>query len=346
MMKYNSGMNYKPNQKKNDRIIDKNQIISITSGILVFFLSLYLLPLYTDGDQTYYRRFWQALANTNDSNLPDLLDLSFDYIGSREPLYPIISKAASYFIEKDLFISIINAALAYVTSQYLCRLNVNPLLILITLTTNFYFLGFYLSAERLKFGMIFLILSCICSKKFVLVFRLMSILAHMQIASIYAICLFQKAWYSIADIVESGEIKLFVLTKRNLFVSLISSLVVLSSVIFIPILLTHSAGKLNSYSKSFGTMEYLRTLMFYLGTVIVARQYFRYLMLFLPLLVMVTVIGGDRLNFVGYLIFTDTAFRVRNGINIPSLLVAAYFTWAGFGFIQRVILYGDGWSAI
>jgi hypothetical protein len=49
------------------------------------------------------------------------------------------------------------------------------------------------------------------------------------------------------------------------------------------------------------------------------------------------------LNFVGYLIFADTAFRVRHGLNLPSLLVTAYFSWAGFGFIQRVILHGDGW---
>ena len=96
-------MSYKLNQKKNDRIIDKNQIISITSGILVFFLSLYLVPLYTNGDQTYYRRFWQALANTDDSNLPDLLDLSFNYIGSREPFYPIISKAIRSYLTNETY---------------------------------------------------------------------------------------------------------------------------------------------------------------------------------------------------------------------------------------------------
>lgn len=62
MMKYNSGMNYELNQKKTDRIIDKNQIISITSGISVFSLSLCLVPLYTNGDQTYYCRFWEAVV--------------------------------------------------------------------------------------------------------------------------------------------------------------------------------------------------------------------------------------------------------------------------------------------
>lgn len=61
------------------------------------------MPLYTDGDQTFYRRFWQALANTNDSNLPDLLDLSFNYIGSREPFYPIISKAIRSYLTNETY---------------------------------------------------------------------------------------------------------------------------------------------------------------------------------------------------------------------------------------------------
>jgi hypothetical protein len=343
IMKYNSRMKSQLDKKGIALTIDKTQLISITSGILVYCVSLYLLPFYTGGDQVYYRRFWDALGDVEYSSLSDLLDLAFNYIGGREPLYPLFSKIASSFLEKDLFISLVNGILAYFASIYLCRINVNPGLIFITLTTNYYFLGFYLSAERLKFGILFLLISCVCNNKFVLFFRVISILGHLQIGAIYVVCLFQKWLYSMVEMIKAGKIKLFKITKNNLFLLFSASVLALAVLTVVPILLNQSSEKIGSYSKSFSISEYVRILFFYLGTVMISGQYLRFLTLFIPLFLMILVVGGDRLNFVGYLIFADTAFRVRHGLNLPSLLVTAYFSWAGFGFIQRVILHGDGW---
>src|SRR6266702_2996561 len=83
----------------------------IYCGGIVLLISLSIMPFYTHGDQTYYRRAYEELPGLS------LTKGYFFYsqcLGSREYVHFFLSWVASRFVEKDVFIAFFNAIFAYV----------------------------------------------------------------------------------------------------------------------------------------------------------------------------------------------------------------------------------------
>lgn len=70
------------------------------------------MPLYTGGDQSIYRRVYEALPYLG---LTEGFSFYSRSLSSREFVHFFLSWVASHFVDKDLFIAFSNAILAYVT---------------------------------------------------------------------------------------------------------------------------------------------------------------------------------------------------------------------------------------
>jgi len=87
-------------------------------ALIVFALSLLISPHYMLGDQEIYRRFFEILPTLS---FADGFIHYSQTLTSIEPGYYTISWIFSRFLEKDLFISILNAILAFYSMQLLIR---------------------------------------------------------------------------------------------------------------------------------------------------------------------------------------------------------------------------------
>ena len=136
-----------------------------TRALVVFFVfvgSLYIGPLYVLGDQVHYRSVYENLAELS------LVDGYIYYnsaLDSLEFVHFFLSWLASRFLDKDLFVAIANALLAWVAFGVFQKWKASVFIAVLLVLTNYYLIAMYFSAERLKFGFIFLGLSFLYIEK-------------------------------------------------------------------------------------------------------------------------------------------------------------------------------------
>jgi hypothetical protein len=117
-------------------------------ALVVFTLSLLISPYYMLGDQEHYRRIFEILPTLS---FVDGFIYYSKSVSSIEPGHYTISWIFSRFLEKDLFISILNAILAFYSMQLLIRWRASIYVAASIVLTNFYFYVLFFAAERLKF---------------------------------------------------------------------------------------------------------------------------------------------------------------------------------------------------
>ena len=128
--------------------IKKSNLYAILAAICVLIFSLNILPLYIDGDQLHYRDFYKYCFY-------DSLTLSQQFfcyqntLGSQEPGYFFISKLASIYLEKDIFIAIANTILTFFMTILILKYyqkNWQRIAFIVLIITNYYFIVMLLSA--------------------------------------------------------------------------------------------------------------------------------------------------------------------------------------------------------
>ena len=181
--------------------IKKSNLYAILAAICVLIFSLNILPLYIDGDQLHYRDFYKYCFY-------DSLTLSQQFfcyqntLGSQEPGYFFISKLASIYLEKDIFIAIANTILTFFMTILILKYyqkNWQRIAFIVLIITNYYFIVMLLSAERLKFSFIFLIISLLVSGNKKIISFGVVIFTHIQsillVGAYYITCYCKKNHY-------------------------------------------------------------------------------------------------------------------------------------------------------
>ena len=294
--------------------------------ISVFTLSLLVSPYYIAGDQFHYRGVYEGLKNLNLTNGFILYISSLD---SKEVMHFFFSWLASNLsLDKDLFTATSNAFLAYVVVVLLRKWQVSFFIIGLLLLTNFYFYVLYFSAERLKFGFIFLMLSILHTRRFY-VFAFLSIISHVQVLVIYGSILFEVLSSQFVRLVTAVKVKL------TLIISVIFFLVLWF------FLGEHLLSKFHYYYGEHGFSDLWRMFCFFILSLWYSKNKKQVVFIFIPMFMAVYLIGGERLNMMGYFIFLYYALPVKRGFNLGVLVTFAYFMFTSIGFIGNVLEYGD-----
>lgn len=305
-------------------------IANISLCLSIFLISLLIGPLYVDGDQYAYRITYEGLKGLN--VVDGFIFYTFN-LSSKEFIHFFLSWGASNLeIKKDLFIAFSNTILAYGVIMLLRKWKVSFFVIALLLLTNFYFFVLYFAAERLKFGFIFFIFSLLYVRFFHF-FALLSVTSHIQLLIFYISILFQWLSEQIIIIVSRGII------KKSLKIIVILILLIGLFVI----LGEHILKKFLAYSH--GTIDVsglLKSSIFFVLSLIYSKNKREVIFLFIPLVVGIILIGGDRINMMGYFVFLYYALPVKNGINFGILITSTYFIFASFEFVIKIMEYGNG----
>ena len=304
-------------------------ISKLTAAVFVLLLSLITMPFYINGDQIGYRKVYEALPGLG------LIDGYLFYnlnVSSKEFVHFILSWVASRFIEKDIFVSFSNSILAYVAMTLFRKWKASVPIAFWLIMSNFYFYVLYFSAERLKFGFIFLALSMIYIDRIkrVFGFATLAIISHAQIIIVYVSILFDVIVRQIAKLYRTSKVS--------------KSLLFLVPFLFIPILLVGNQiyEKFPSYYSERSLTELAKIMVFFLLALWYSNNKMEVFMVFVPIFVAVYMVGGDRVNIFGYFAFLYYGMQCKGGWNLGVLATSAYFSYGSVAFLVNVFQYGDG----
>lgn len=311
-------------------------LITLIVTILIFFISLAISPFYTGGDQSSYIAVYNSLNNLS---LSEGYYAYFQGLSSREPVAFFISWASSHFLSKNEFVAIANSLLAFSLMRLFLKWKASITLGALITLSNFYFYVLYFAAERLKFGFIFLALSLLFvgSKSFI-IHVAASVMSHAQLFIVYITILFKQLISEFFLVIKNN--------RRPNFPVLLS---LLGLAVMVAIMHEQLWTKFNAYLahfKGFKVGDVIKLGAFYFLTCFYTKERLQALTLFIPLIVVAILLGGDRVNLFGYFIFLFYALKINRGHNIGVYSTSIYFAYKTFAFLSKVIIYGNGFSSL
>ncbi|NWO01556.1 MAG: hypothetical protein HLX52_01160 [Idiomarinaceae bacterium] len=235
--------------------LKKERLLFILIAGLVFLFSMYLSPYYLYEDQLVYREAYEVVKN---KGIIDALLLYRSHIHSMELGHFFVIWLASDYIQKDIFMSIINAGTAYLGAYALNRVGAHPIVSFVVVLLGYYSWTLFLSAERLKFSVFFLLIAFFfqlnAKTKRAWFSYFSSVITHLQISIIIALVVLKM--YSREYLNVFFKLKI---SKKTMGVSLVAFFLAL--VVFVAFN-SHLLSKINAYHSSFGVSEYLRIFVF------------------------------------------------------------------------------------
>ena len=315
-------------------------MLKITCSLLVFIYSLYVGQFATGGDQTTYRMVYEQIGILS---FNEAIIFYSKYLTSKEIVHFVFSFIfSSNGIDKDLFIAISNGVLAYVSAAVLLQFNASKIIVVAIILTSFYFNVLYFSAERLKFGFIFLMLSILFRDRKVLfyILSLTSVFGHAQMAINYLAVLFSLLMKEFKRLLVSVKM------SKNIFIIIFISLIFGVLINNYSELGLHMIGKFEAYQKESEFFDIAKILCIMSLTVFYSKKRWEAYFTFVPLVILVSFLGSDRILMIGYFIFLYHAIQVNRGLNLGVISTTIYFSLKSIGYLEGIIYFGDGFILI
>ena len=308
-----------------------SRVIGILFVMLLTGFSYYLLGLYVNGDQIYYRQLYSTFEETNFS---DIFLVSFGIIGSSEPLSVIsLWLGAQLNIEKDLYISLYNFMLLNGLWLF-CRRHKAGGLVLFLILTNYYILVLLPGAERLKFAFILITYGFVFFERrwagrLLLV---SSIGAHFQ-SALFLLCV--GAYRALADKVIFS----FRMRISGLFIALSSLFFVLFIYNSFSDVITR---KIMVYSGSGDIYDLVKPLALFCIGALSLKSFWSGVRIFVLMVPLFFIFGDERMTMV-YFMVLFYLLGVEGRLKSPAFLVVLmYFSVQSIRFISNVFTFGTG----
>jgi hypothetical protein len=313
----------------------REQIICLASGLLVFLISLIISRLYTGGDQHSYSNAYVVVSGLGLGNQWHEIQMIYQsWISSSEFVHLLVLLVGGGLdIDKNLLMSLVNGILAAYAVRLFLSWGASVWVATGLVVTNYYFYVLYFAAERLKFAALFLVLALLCSRKplRLAASTLISIFSHFSVLFIYC-----GIWLS--RLPEK-------LSKRDRMDNwiLVSPLAVLVLVFWGG--WDYLLWKLNQYlqmSGFHGVYEFLPVTILLMFSCLYAKRSWEPLLAFLPILVGVALLGGSRLNMLGFFIFLYFGIQVKAGLNAGVIGLMCYLLYKTVMFVESISTHGQG----
>lgn len=309
-------------------------------ALFVFIASLLFAPFYFSGDQTFYRLTYENMAGRN---LIEAYSLYPKYMSSSEFVHFFVVWLASGFgIEKNLVMATVNGLLAFFLMRLFEKWRVSLFVASSICITNFYMLVLYFAAERLKFGVLFFIMSAyyLQNKKTSLALSLLAVASHVQILIPYAALLSPRFFLS-------RFFRSLLTYKLRYKGILVPILVFVTGVALIWIFLGYQISSKFEYyaaaqSGKNDPLVFLQSISIFGITLLYTKKRFEVVLKFIPIFIVVFLIGGDNVNLFAFAIFIFYASTYKRGLNFGILISSIYFAYKSVNFIGRIIETGQG----
>jgi len=325
--------------------LSKSKVTLFLLPLFIFSLSLFFAPFYYDGDSIPYNKIYDSFLVSN-ANLFDGFSIYKDKVNGSLIHYLYIWIVTNLGIERGFSMAFANSILAYLMMRLFLQWRVPIYIALVIILTNYYVLGLYFAAERLKFGYIFMLLGLIYSTKpkLSIVFALTSILAHAQQVLVYVSVLFSSVMANILYSLKTGK-----LSRKSAY-SLISLAFI--ALIFLYFIGDHIFDKFIAYKANhFNNVTLLNSVLNLGKSFLLFLLCLRYttkrlevISIFSVLFIATLLVGPDRVNMITYSFFMFYALQYKNGFNAGVVLTSCYFAWKSIHFISQVLATGQGYG--
>lgn len=309
--------------------------IALAIGVLVFALTYWFAPHYTAGDQNGYGLVYSIMGGLGLGEARNLYEQKIS--GSDYFHNALIWMTSTLEIGKNTVMSIANGFLAAYAWQLFCKWGADSRIAGIIVLSNFYMLVLYFAAERLKFGILFVVLSLIWAQSFgrSAIFAVLTAASHVTALGV-GIGFWVKEMTLCLRKGVSGRYGLWGVWLAIVFI--------LGMVFFEHAMIM---GKWNTYISSRPELQIwdvTPALLMLAGAMYYSRQMADPLVKMGPMLVAVFFLGGSRLNMLLYFVFLYYALRVRGGFNVGVMVTSGYLGWKSVLFVQNVLRHGDGFA--
>lgn len=297
---------------------------------VTYVFSYWVFGYYTEGDQAYYRSFYEVLGRTP---LEYVVDVQFRYTGSREPIYGLIMWISSQSVEKRVAISIFNSILMTSLLVLLIKRQASISFIILSFL-NFYTLVMLTSAERLKFAYIFAILAALLPPLWRGAMIALSLLSHFSILIVLLALLLPQRYRSTLKSFREGGFE----TLKGVF-SFTIMIVAFLSFLYVyqdPIISKVSHYVLYSY------MDMGAALILFASAMLVTDNRENMLLTLSLPLVATFILGGDRVNMLTISIFLYVVLKERKTNHPVVLLLMLYLSYKSLDFMGDILRYGTG----
>ncbi|MCJ8512259.1 hypothetical protein [Acinetobacter lwoffii] len=315
--------------------INKSIVFATLYSIIAFFFTIIVMPFFTNGDQSHYRDFYRYCFY-DAYTLEQQFFCFQNTLGSSEPGYFVLSKIFnSISISKDIFIAIANTILTFISTILIFRYYKavwHRHLFLLLVLSNYYFIVMLFSAERLKFGFIFLVLGLLYANRSRIALFILAILTHAQVAIMIAPLYLSRIF--------AKETR----WPTKLVVSL-GGLVLFGGMFYF--LQGHIQAKYSAYSTlesgSIGIMGALKTAVFIVFAAISIRKSIA-IIAGLPIIILAYFLGSDRIGMLAFILYVGLVLYYKNKMDLMLLIVMLYFSYKSIEFISNIFIYGNGYN--
>lgn len=302
------------------KIVKGDKQKKLTIYFIVFFCSfifiynIYLLDIFTNGDQAAYSLFYDSIR---DSNLLDLIDAGIRDIQTIEPMYLVVAYIASnLWIPKIIFSSALGAILIASYLLVFYRLGIKIVLLLSLICFGYYFQVLFTDLERLKLALIFLFIAIYYkNKKTSIILLLFSILSHFQIllvlSGIFLYFLYKKS---------KNILNIFYYKFSYINFLLVVFLIFLLSYSFYD----HLFHKISYYSGEYNYQNFLNSLLFVIFFSLLMKDRESYLICVLPSIISTLFLAGGRSNILVFLISIYYICKKSNYSTFGLLMLALF----------------------
>ena len=317
-------------------VVKKSITYTFLYTLAIFFFVMYINPYAVNGDQRYYREVYSTCF-FDSSSFDAQWQCYFDNTGSKEPVYFYIVKFAQGFLSKDIFIVIANSILSLIMICLVFRYYENCWhrhLFIILLLSNYYVVVLFFSAERLKFGFIFLLLGLLAQaqlRRTSLV--LLSMITHTQMSMMIAPYFFSRAFG-----MQGGFFKK---------TAAITLPILLFGVMYY-FLSDHIESKLaalNNFDVDVGIGATLKIL-FFLVVASISIKKLEPVIAGLPLFVSAYYFGSDRVAVLAFILYMIYVIAHKKRMDALLFLCMLYFSYKSIDLVGNIIMYGDGFYGI
>lgn len=292
---------------------------------------------YTQGDQMHYIAAYQALA---DFDLFNGFLIYKSHITTEEIGHFFISWIFSSIIgfNKIFAMSLSNGLLAFVFIRLVKKIGGAPFVAYLFVLTNYYFFVMYLTAERLKFSFIFLILAVLVMErpKAPYLLFIFSVLSHMQMLIILVAREFVRYSLSSVRMIQMLSI------KKSLILRLIAIFIAIFVLFYV--FGEYLLWKIPQYMGGSGVSSIWQTILFMLMTLVYVKNRREVVLFFIPVITASFIVGPERVVIIAYFIFVYHAIQHKRGLNFGIGLTMLYYFIKSIGFISNVLNSGQGFS--
>ena len=259
-------------------------------------------------------------------------------IGSSEPIHFTLSWVASNLeFSRIYFISIWNSFTVVAFLMLGKKINGSLFILTIIALSNLYFFALFTELERLKFAFLFFFISIyfIENKKLFYTFAIITVLTHLQFLIMYS------GFLAVYSLSQSKNLLVNYRIQKKLFV------IIGVAVLLLFFMSDHLLDKWNYYrifNPNINFLAVLKASPFMLLVFYYAKNKRESIVFMLPLILMLALVGGDRLNIFAYFIFLYFALQNKRGFNVGILSTTGYYAITGTIFIFNIFEYGRGYN--